>query len=185
MTKNIYLIIGQSGSGKTTEVEILKKEYGLKDVASYTTRPQRHNNEVGHTFITEDTFNSLKDKMCAYTFFNGYHYGATVEQIDNANIYVIDLEGIKYMVNDYIKKGVKKGIKLIYIKKPFILRTYRILKRDGFKKAVSRILNDFKMFKELKQYSFDLIINNTSKKGVVAKAISDYIYNTEIQTRYF
>jgi len=41
------------------------------------------------------------------------------------------------------------------------------------------------MFKELKQYSFDLIINNTSKKGVVAKAISDYIYNTEIQTRYF
>ena len=63
-TKGIYLIVGKSGSGKTTLVNKLRK-YGYASVESYTTRPKRFKNETGHTFITEEEFDQLKD-ICAY-----------------------------------------------------------------------------------------------------------------------
>ena len=38
--KHLYLLIGPSGSGKTTLANRLVRDYGLKTVSSYTTRPR-------------------------------------------------------------------------------------------------------------------------------------------------
>ena len=43
--KYIILIVGKSGSGKSTICDRLEQEYGLNQVKSYTTRPRRGANE--------------------------------------------------------------------------------------------------------------------------------------------
>ena len=40
--KHIFLIIGASGSGKTTITEQLEQRYGLTSIQSYTTRAARY-----------------------------------------------------------------------------------------------------------------------------------------------
>ena len=87
--KYIVLVVGESGSGKSTICNLLTTRYGLKQVESYTTRPMRYEGESGHTFVNDAEFDAL-DNMCAYTVFDGYKYGATQEQVDNADLYVID-----------------------------------------------------------------------------------------------
>ena len=41
MNNSIILLVGKSGSGKTTIAKYLKKLYGWQDIDSYTTRPPR------------------------------------------------------------------------------------------------------------------------------------------------
>ena len=52
--KNCYLIVGQSGSGKTTIMTTLEEKYELKSIQSYTTRPKRSDGETGHIFISDE-----------------------------------------------------------------------------------------------------------------------------------
>ena len=58
---NIYLIVGCSGSGKTTIVNSLENKYGLKSIQSYTTRPKRSDDETGHIFISDEEYDKLED----------------------------------------------------------------------------------------------------------------------------
>ena len=182
--KNIYLIVGLSGSGKTTEVDILKKKYGYTDIASYTTRPKRHPTEKGHTFVSEETFKQLKNQMCAYTYFNGHHYGATIEQINNADLYIIDLKGINELLQKIATVPDGKTSHIIYIKIPVLIRLYRLLKRDGVKNGLRRFLNDFKMFKGVNSYKFDYVCKYKRQQGDIADDIHKYIQKTEMFQRY-
>lgn len=106
----ICLLVGPSGSGKTTIANILCNRNGWSQVASYTTRPPRHAFEEGHTFITEDDFKQLTD-IVAYTYYNDHHYCATAQQIDNCEVYVVDIPGVETLVNTY--KGKKNFIVFI------------------------------------------------------------------------
>ena len=66
--KNIFLIVGASGSGKTTIVEQLEQRYGLTSIQSYTTRAARYVGEKGHIFVSDEEFDKLTD-LIAYTEF--------------------------------------------------------------------------------------------------------------------
>ena len=107
MSKCIYLLVGRSGSGKSSVADYLESKYGWKILQSYTTRPPRYEGERGHTFISSQEFNKLKDR-CAYTFFAGYEYCATTEQVENSDLYIIDPAGIEYFERTY--KGTKQPI---------------------------------------------------------------------------
>ena len=54
--KNIFLIMGASGSGKTTITEQLEQRYGLTSIQSYTTRAARYVGEKGHIFVSDEEF---------------------------------------------------------------------------------------------------------------------------------
>lgn len=114
MKKNnqIVLLVGSSGAGKTSVAEYLTKEYGLKPIASYTTRPMRTPNERGHIFVDEEVFAELRPDMCAYTYINGYHYGATNSQVNNSDLYVIDEDGIAYFKDKYTGDKIIKIVRL-------------------------------------------------------------------------
>ena len=43
----LFLIVGASGSGKTTIANTLEERYGYKQIQSYTTRPKRYETECG------------------------------------------------------------------------------------------------------------------------------------------
>lgn len=103
----LLLLVGPSGSGKTTIANKLEKDYGLKQIRSYTTRPKRNENEDSHIFITEEEFMILKNLM-AYTEYNGYRYGATLQQVEDCDIYVVDVPGVRTLVKNY--SGDKKII---------------------------------------------------------------------------
>lgn len=98
MGKYIYLLIGESGSGKTTIANRLVKEKGLKQLWSYTTRPPRCEGEPGHIFVKDF---DPRVKCVAYTKFDGNHYWATQEQIEENDIYVVDPDGLLYFMLRY------------------------------------------------------------------------------------
>lgn len=161
-TKGIYLILGKSGSGKTTLVNELQK-YGYISIESYTTRPKRFENETGHTFISEEEFDQLKN-MCAYVKYNGYRYCATSYQVNNSTLYVIDPDGLDYFKTHYL--GNKK-VYTIYIDCPWHTRLYRMLKRgDSLRQAIKRIALDSKVFTKCTN-EVDVIIKNKNKSQAV------------------
>ena len=143
----IFLIVGCSGSGKTTITEQIEQKYGLKSIQSYTTRPKRYEDESGHTFVSDEEFDELTD-MVAYTEFAGNRYCATAEQIENNDLYIIDPKGVDYFMESY--KGSKTP-KVIFISSDMTTRYERMKSRaeengseymDAVKSSLERITND-------------------------------------------
>lgn len=148
MSDFILLLVGKSGSGKSTVAEALNNAYEWRILQSYTTRPKRYENESGHIFIDKEEFDLLEN-LCAYTIFDGYEYCATQEQVDNAEVYIIDPAGVEYFKKLY--KGDKMVIP-IYLEAPNKILWERMRERgDSILSAARRILHDKKAFKGFEQ----------------------------------
>ena len=162
-TKNIYLFVGASGTGKTSIVEELGRLYGLKSIQSYTTRPKRHENETGHIFVSDDEFDNLKD-LVAYTQYNGYRYCATSEQVEDNNLYVIDNDGINYFKNNY---HGNKNPYIIYVYADMKERIKRMKNRgDSDSQILQRIINDCDAFRYIGSLYDTIILNNELSRCV-------------------
>ena len=98
--KPLYLFVGPSASGKTTVSEIIESTFGFKSIASYTTRPPRYEGETGHTFVDDATFDTFVDDLVSFTEYNGYRYGTTQDQLDNVNIFVVDIPGVRSLLQN-------------------------------------------------------------------------------------
>lgn len=168
----ILLIVGKSGCGKTTITEYLKKFYDMSPLYSYTTRPKREKDEVGHTFISKDEFDKLEN-IIAYTKYCGYEYCATVEQFNSSNLYVIDPKGIDSIFNNkYFDK--LKPFKIVVLTSPWWVRFYRLIKRgDGICKTLQRLINDHKQFYSI-EHRADIIINTNKSVYKIAKQINRF-----------
>ena len=139
MNNPLFLFVGKSASGKTTAAEILESKYNLKTLQSYTTRPKRYENETGHTFISDEEFGNLKN-IIAYNEYNGYKYCATKDQIDKTSIYVIDVPGVKTLLQNY---NSDRKIIVFYFDASIRTRIDRMVDRhDSDMAIVSRIYND-------------------------------------------
>ena len=141
MSKPLLLFVGPSGSGKTTIANILEEQYEYSQVQSYTTRRPRYEGEIGHIFISEEEFNSLGE-LAAYTVYNGNKYGTTVKQLDECDIYVIDIDGVKTLLKNY---KTDRSICIVYFSTSVYTRINRMLKRHDHDAAIiSRLLEDEK-----------------------------------------
>ena len=139
MNKPLFLFVGKSASGKTSVANMLESD-GYTQVSSYTTRLPRYEGEVGHTFITEEEYNRLEN-IVASTLYNGYHYCTTLEQIQDADIYVIDVPGVKTLLANYDK--LNRYIYVLYFDANICNRIRRMLKRhDSDTQIVGRLLQD-------------------------------------------
>lgn len=170
--KNIYLIVGPSGVGKTTLVEKLAKDYGYKTVESYTTRQPRYSGETGHIFVSDEEFDRLGE-MVAYTQFNGYRYGVTAEIIDANDLYVIDPYGVQYMLDRY--KGRKGVVVIGLVADRDELRARMRARGDSKEKVEERIQHDARAF-DYSRYNirFDLMVH-ADGVAETEKAVSEYI----------
>ena len=137
MGKYIYLLMGESGSGKTTICNKLAENDNYRQLWSYTTRKMRYPNEPGHIFV--DSF-PQGARYVAYTEFDGNQYWATQDQVDEADTYVVDPKGLKWFLNNY--HGLKTPV-LFYIYASRRARKRRMkLRGDKIEDIRRRIKND-------------------------------------------
>lgn len=106
MTRNLYLIVGRSGTGKTTLVQGLQSQFGYRPIESYTDRPPRYPSEPGHIFVSTDTLEAMKP-LVNYTVFNGFQYGTTLKMLNKCDLYVMDPPGVLYMWEHYHERPVR------------------------------------------------------------------------------
>lgn len=110
---DITLIVGRSGTGKSTLEEKLCRDYNLKSIKSYSTRPKRSPDEDSHIFISPSDVDNYPNKI-ATTTINGNFYFATKEQLDESQLYVIDPIGLYELSNNF----PDLTFNLIYLKLP-------------------------------------------------------------------
>lgn len=171
--KKILLIVGASGTGKTSVAERLEQQYGLKSVCSYTTREKRSDDEYGHIFVTEEEFDKLD--LVGYSEYAGNRYGATAEQIENNDLWVIDMNGIQYFKDRYA--GEKKPIVIhlvtsLDVHKDFRERYERMIERgDDIEKAGFRTALDKIEFDGIDDMSDYTVVNERGKLDETCKKI--------------
>lgn len=170
--KYIVLIVGKSGSGKSTICDRLEKEYGLRQVKSYTTRPRRGRDDNGHIFISDEELDRLED-ICGFTTFDKHRYCATSKQIDNADLYIIDPKGVEYFMKSYVGKKIPM---VIYINADEKIRRKRMKERgDSADKIRRRLSYDAHEFGDVEDYVFMDFTNHTLSD---MELIVEYIYHT-------
>lgn len=162
----IFLIVGESGSGKDTIVNALCEKYGYTRIRSYTTRPSRGSraDNSSHIFVTEEEFDKLTD-LVAYTKFDRYRYCATSEQVDNADFYIVDIPGAKYLMEKY--QG-EKQIVIIRITSSDVDRFLWLKERYGgdgaaTEMALHRIKHDRLAFSDTDFHPDYTVYNSTYK----------------------
>lgn len=144
---NIFLIVGKSGTGKSTLANNLKTKSHMKVLDSYTTRAQREKDEAGHTFITNEQMDVIyaTQNIVAETMFDGNRYCATQQQIDDSDIYVIDPSGVNYLAEKY--KGDKNIVVIELVCDNDECLQNRMLKRgDNLHMIQNRLENDIEKF---------------------------------------
>lgn len=146
----IFLIVGESGSGKDTLVSSMCNDYNYKQVLSYTTRPMRVGEGATHRFIDADSVDKYRDEIVAYTKIGEYEYFATKSQLKEADFYIIDYEGVKYMNSLNLDMSDIRFI-TIFINTPRKIREERVLntRKDNITTFYKRCFNEDIQFKEM------------------------------------
>ena len=110
MNKNLLITLtGCSGSGKSTIANRLQRKYNYVSAKSYTTRPIRtecEGDELTHTFITPEEVEQYEGNIVAYNRYNGYEYFATRQMLNEADLYVVDVDGLQQLRENYFDKDV-------------------------------------------------------------------------------
>lgn len=155
-SNNFILLVGASGSGKTTITNYLRDHYHMRPLVSYTTRKPRYEGEDNHIFVTDEEFDTLTDYV-AYTSYGGNQYCGTAEQVENSDIYTVDPYGVRYFMEHY--KGNKKPI-VVYLSVPEEVRIERMIGRgDSEKDAVRRANLDAVTFNDIEDM-IDVTLQN-------------------------
>lgn len=155
--KTLFVLVGESGCGKSTILSILKEQTGFKEVMSFTARPKRHPEENGYFFSDEATY--LQHKSAGIIFeeavVNGYHYWTldSEYEYEGARFLIANVEG-----SDHVQEHLKDAhIVVIHIKSDYDTRMYRLVESSKetdralkIKDAEKRLHRDGKTFDLIK-----------------------------------
>ena len=174
MVENIYVFIGEMGSGKSTIVEALSKELNIPIVKTTTSRPIRDNeDENSYNFVDAKYFEINKDGFIETreydTIYGRWYYGleySSLQEITSKECLLIltpvSYQNLVNMIGDDIK------IKLFYIYLSEEDRMIRTKDRgDRTKEILRRIEADKIDFKNVLDLGPNVIDNTLSIKDSV------------------
>ena len=155
--RNLTTLIGASASGKDTVMNRLVKEFDVKPVISYTTRPIRDCEIQGreYHFITEEEFERMKNndefiETRVYKTVNGnWYYGLPKSGIDleddNNYITILDFDGLLELETWLRSIGQIDKLTSIYIDVTEQNRLIRSLNREQnmTKKQVDEVIRRY------------------------------------------
>lgn len=152
MKRDLLLcFIGESGSGKSTIIDMLEKLDGYNYVRSYTTRSPRYDGEDTHIFFPKEEFKEeivYGEDIIAWTKFDGNYYWASKSQYKGKGIslYALDVKGF-YDVLSATKGDDTVKVIGIYLKADEFERFKRMKETRGIEEAQRRIEHDKEKFK--------------------------------------
>lgn len=117
-------------------------------------------------FVTEEDFKQCsEDDLCAYTEFDGYKYWATIHQVDESDLYIIDPAGIKFFMRYYRGHRIPVVIGLCVDESTC---KKRMQARGDSKDAIKRRLkHDQKAFKDT--YADIYVTENADLESAIAQ----------------
>ena len=164
MMKPLTAVLGMSGSGKTSLVNKVSRKFGYTVLKSYTTRPPREGDDAdlsSHEFCTmqEAAFIAENDKIMAKNWFDGNFYFVTQSQLQKADLYVVDVKGLKDLYRNYHDKPIIS----IYLDVDSSICADRMSKRGDSDEAIFRRLqHDSEAFKDARDYC-DFVFDNSNQ----------------------
>lgn len=135
--KPLYLIVGKSGTGKDTFVNLACYMWSMKKAMTATTRPKRSDDEDSHLFVDDEWFDRNKDDLVAYLSYDGYRYGCPRSEALEADFCIVDPQGA-FDIKQNLPERECVAIKL---EAPLDLRAERLFKRNGDEKSCMQRLN--------------------------------------------
>lgn len=171
----MIILIGESGSGKTTILNELEKR-GYQKAINHTTRPKRVGEEQmsEYLFVTKEEFEQMwtDGKLLQRAEFNGEYYGISTNSLkDNvACIQIVDsIADVKQRAKELGLEHMK--IVSFYIHVPAEERTKRMLARgDSIESIQKRLEIDNEKFKNARE-----IVDYTIENNVLEDAVNEII----------
>lgn len=145
---NILIFVGSSGSGKSTLVEHIRKNLGISQLITTTTRNKRDSEKDGedYHFVKFEEFNRLADNksFLETTSYSGNLYGLTKEEIDknsnNVSTIITDINGARTLANLYPDR-----VMVFWIKSTPLNLVKRLRKRgESWFTIMTRLFNAYR-----------------------------------------
>lgn len=177
----IIILLGNSGSGKTTQIKKIEKNFNIDRIVTATTRSKRpgEKDKVDYYFLTLAEFEELKASgdLLEYAEYAGNFYGTIKRELekymgDKNGIAAVEIQGIKNI------KGVYKDRCLsIYLKISREVLVERLkIRGDGEEKIKDRLIH----FADYEKYS-DYIIDGEKSEEEVYGEIKDIFKSLDIE----
>ena len=182
----VVVLLGASGSGKSTIENELSVHHGFEKIVSYTTRQPRENEENGrdYYFIDNDTFEEIlsRDLFAEYDEYSQNRLYGTLKSdyIDGENkVAVLTPNGLRQLK----KNCHNEDIFTVLVEASLGTRIKRYIDRcnvnkfnfDDADEIFARINRDFGMFLGLEK-EVDFVVHNdegTKKKELVAEILKN------------
>ncbi len=156
----MLVLVGPSASGKTQVVQLLIKNYGMKKMVTYTTRPKRVGEVEGidYHFLTKEEFQKriLDNFFLEHVIYNGNFYGTSKSSITDDKVVILEPVGLKHYI-----ELVRDKITIIYLKSDEKFLYDRMIRRhDTHEQAMQRLALDKTVFTDELDNLVDYIIDS-------------------------
>lgn len=89
-----YVLVGRSGSGKSTMSHFLEKDLGLRRCITHTTRPPREGEVDGRDYHFVSSLNERV--MFEHSRFGAYWYGTSWDELSQSDFIILEPQGVAY-----------------------------------------------------------------------------------------
>ena len=182
----IIVLLGASGSGKSTIEHELATHHGFEKIVSYTTRKPRENEENGkdYYFVDNDTFKEIlnRDLFAEYDEYSQNRLYGTLKSdyVDGNKVVVLTPNGLRQLKENC----PDDNIFTVLVEASLGTRVKRYIDRCGVDKfnfddkneIASRVERDYSMFLGLEK-EVDLVIHNdegTNISDLVSDILNQY-----------
>lgn len=157
----IILVVGKTGSGKSSLIKKLCERTGLKELCSYTTRAKRSDTDNDHVFVSVEDYLRAKEngEVAIDGEIAGNYYYSTIEQLYEADLYTINPEALNRLLAMELPNI---RFIVVYIACPDKIREERAIKRGDDKHRFR--VRDFSERQEFRKFvseeKWDYAISN-------------------------